>query len=124
MKIDWREFCQATGFTPCDGGVEVRFDNGRSQKVVVEDHSDAFLVRSRVARAALVSEMPDAAMRAWIRNRSVVLVGFRVNERDHIVGEAWVPKTGLTPAEFQFMLRHLAMECDRFEFQMTGQDRE
>ncbi|MCX6929334.1 MAG: YbjN domain-containing protein [Verrucomicrobia bacterium] len=124
MKIDWREFCRATGFAPFDGGVEVRFDNGRSQKVAVEDHSDAFLVCSTVARAATVSEMPDAAMRAWIRNRSVTLVGFRVDERGRMIGEAWILKAGLTAAEFQLYVRTVSQECDRFEFQLTGSDME
>ena len=122
MKIDWREFCRVTGFAPFDAGIEVRFDNGRSQRVAVEDHCDAFLVRSTVARAATVSEMPDAAMRAWIRNRSVTLVGFRVDERGRMIGEAWILKAGLTAAEFQLYVRTVALECDRFEFQLTGRD--
>jgi hypothetical protein len=71
-----------------------------------------------------VEEIPDAAVRAWVRNRSVMLVGFRVDERGRMVGESWVPKPGLTAAEFQFILRHLATESDRFEFQLSGQDHE
>lgn len=122
MKIDWRDFCRGTGLAPLDGGVEVRFDTGRSQRVAVEDHGDAFLVRSTVARAATVSEMPDAAMRAWTRNRSVTLVGFRVDERGRMIGEAWILKAGLTAAEFQLYVRTVALECDRFEFQLSGRD--
>jgi hypothetical protein len=124
MNINWRQFCKAEGFASFDDGVEVRFDSGRSQKVAVEDHGDAFLLRSVVARQAFVNEVPDAALRAWVRNRSAFLVGFRVDERGRVVGEAWVPKPGITNSEFQMVLRHLATESDRFEFQLTGEDRE
>jgi hypothetical protein len=124
VNINWRQFCKAEGFASNDNGVEVRFDSGRSQKVAVEDHGDAFLLRSVVARQAVVNEVPDAALRAWVRNRSAFLVGFRVDERGRVVGEAWIPKPGITSSEFQMVLRHLATESDRFEFQLTGQDRE
>jgi hypothetical protein len=124
MNVDWRQFCKAKGFASHDGVVEVLFDSGRSQKVVVEDLGDAFLLRSTIARQAVVSEIPDAAMRAWVRNRSTLFVGFRVDERGRMVGEAWIPKQGITKSEFQLILRHLATESDRFEFQLTGQDHE
>jgi hypothetical protein len=40
-----------------------------------------------------------------------------------LVGDSWVPKVGLTRVEFLVYLRALAKECDRFEFQLTGEDR-
>ena len=122
MNVNWRELCRGSGFALFDDGVEVRFDTGRSHKVTVEDRGDTFLVRSVAARSSAVSEIRDAALRAWIRNRSVSLVGFRVDERGRMIGEAWIPKIGLTPAEFQLYVRTVASECDRFEFQLTGQD--
>jgi hypothetical protein len=124
MNINWQQFCKAEGFASDDDGVEVRFDSGRSQKVAVVDHGDAFLLRSIVARQAVVKDVPDAALRAWGRNRCAFLVGFRVDERGRVVGEAWLPKPGITNSEFQIVLRHLATESDRFEFQLTGQDYE
>jgi hypothetical protein len=124
MNINWQQLCKTEGIASDDDGVEVKFDNGRSQKVAVEDHGDAFLLRTIVARQAVVNEVPDAALRAWVRNRSAFLVGFRVDERGRVVGEAWVPKPGITNSEFQMVLRHLATESDRFEFQLTGEDRE
>ena len=124
MNNKWQQFCEAEGFVSNDDGVEVRFESGRSQKVAVEDRGDAFLLRSIVARQAVVNEVPDAALRAWVRNRSAFLVGFRVDERGRVVGEAWIPKPGITNSEFQMVLRHLATESDRFEFQLTGQDHE
>lgn len=124
MKTDWRQFCQNAGFTPLDQGIEVHFESGRSQKVSIEDHEDAFQLSSLVARPSVVAELDDAPLRCWIRTRSVHLVGFRVDARDRLIAEAWLPKAGLTPEEFQFVLRHLAAEADRFEFQLTGRDQE
>jgi len=124
MKTDWREYCRAAGFTSITGGVEVRFTSGRSQKVTVEDHDDTLLMSSIVARPSVVAEISDAALRAWVRNRSVSLVGFRVDHRGRLLGEAWVPRAGITAKEFQFILHHVAVECDRFEFQLTGKDQE
>ncbi|HEU5178897.1 MAG TPA: hypothetical protein VFU24_15710, partial [Burkholderiales bacterium] len=59
-------------------------------------------------------------LRAWRRNRSSQLVGFRVDQRGRLVGEAWVPKAGLSAQEFQVYVRRVAAECDRFEYLLTG----
>lgn len=80
--------------------------------------------KQRSGNNSLVGELSDALVRAWSRNRSVMLAGFRVDERGRMIGESWVPKAGLTASEFQFALRHLAEESDRFEFQLTGRDQE
>jgi len=52
------------------------------------------------------------------------LMGFRIDRRGRLVGEAWVPKAGLTGEEFQLYVRHLAVEADRFEYGLTGRDSE
>lgn len=44
------------------------------------------------------------------------------DRRGRLVGEAWVPKAGLTGHEFQLYVRHLAVEADRFEYRLTGRD--
>lgn len=41
-----------------------------------------------------------------------------------IVGEAWVPKAGLAREDFLLYVRRVAAECDLFEYQLTGKDRE
>jgi hypothetical protein len=92
--------------------------------VEAEDRGNELLFRSIVARAADCRKFPDAEMQAWLRNRAVSLVGFRVDERGKLVGEISAPKVGLSADELQFLVRHLATECDRFEFQLTGEDRE
>ena len=124
MKSSWQEYCREAGFTLRDRTLAVRLETGRSQEIVGEDRGEELLLRSTVARPALCSGIPDVALSAWLRNRSVSLVGFRVDERGRLVGELWVPKVGLTNEEFRYLVQHLAVECDRFEFQLSGEDRE
>lgn len=124
MTINWRDYCKGKGIALRDGGVEVQFESGRRQQVTIEDGEDAIIMRSVAARAAIVRDIPDAPLTAWLRNRSSTLVGFRVDNRGRMVGEVAVPKVGLTVSEFQLVLRHLAAEVDRFEFQLSGLDQE
>jgi hypothetical protein len=124
MKSSWQELCREAGFAPRDGAIEVRLETGRSQRIEGEELGEELRLRSTVARAAISSDIPDLALSAWVRNRSVPLVGFRVDNRGRLVGELWVPRAGLTSEELHFLIQHLAIECDRFEFQLTGEDRE
>jgi hypothetical protein len=71
-----------------------------------------------------VDEIEHAAVAAWKRNRTGILVGFRLDDRGRLMGESWVPQRGLTKDEFLFYVRTLAAACDLFEFQLTGRDRE
>src|SRR5262249_4898743 len=125
MNHEWRAVCRGAGFWQiAEDWVEVRFEKGRSQRGGVGEHSASFFLRSVVARAPAVNELPEAALKAWHRNRSISLAGFRVDERGRMLGEIWIPKCGLDASEFRFLMRHLAEESDRFEFQLTGSDQE
>ena len=124
MKAEWRKYCEDKGISVQDGEVKVHFANGRSQRVTVEERDDAITMRSVAAGAAVVRELANPTLTAWQRNRISVLVAFRIDEKGRLLGEAVVPKIGLTAQEFQMVLRHLAAEADRLEFQLSGRDRE
>ena len=104
--------------------VEVTFASERRQRVRIEDQGDAFRLCSVAARAEKLSTLSSPELWAWERNRSLSLMGFRMDERGRMIGEAWVPKVGLTAEEFQLFVRTVALECDRFEFILMGQDHE
>lgn len=72
-----------------------------------------------VLKAACVD---SPARYAWERNRLSDLVAFAVDKRDRLVGESWIPLTGLTPEEFSLYVRELARVCDWHEFRLSGQD--
>lgn len=56
------------------------------------------------------------------RNRSLDLVGLRIDERDRLVAQAWLPAVAITPEEFAVYVRTVAAEADRLEFWLTGAD--
>jgi hypothetical protein len=122
MAADWIRFCRAKDLTVDEPHVDVRFRDERRHRVTVKDEGDAYLISGFVVRQAMVTSLPDLPIQTWIRNRATQLVGFRIDQRLRLVGEAWLPKLGLTSAEFQLYLRTVASECDRFEYILTGRD--
>lgn len=114
----------ASDVIPDATGLTVQFSNGRRQRLEVRETEGAIELRSIVVRRALADQLEDTTLAAWQRNRASSLVGFRMDERGRIVGEAWVPTPGLTKAEFLYYVRTTAAACDLFEFQLAGHDRE
>jgi len=122
MTASWHSFCDVSDLLPSDSGISVKFSDGRAHLILVEDQSEAYFLRGTVVRKGVVASIPDLTINTWLRNRTVALVGFRIDSRDRLVGEAWIPKAGLTAEEFQLYVRTVAVECDRFEYQLTGKD--
>jgi hypothetical protein len=76
-----------------DGDViVVTFPDERSHRVVVEDVDDAYEFSAVVARPAALDDIDDAPLRAWRRNRATQLLGFRIDRKGRLMGEAWAPK--------------------------------
>jgi len=122
MAANWVRLCRASDLTITEPHVDVRFGDERRHRVSVRDDDDAYLVSGFVVRRATVESIPNLPIQAWIRNRATQLVGFRIDRHLRLVAEAWVPKAGLTSAEFQLYVRTVAAECDRFEYLLTGRD--
>jgi hypothetical protein len=122
---DWKQWCRDNEDIALDGdSVVVSFVGGRNQRIEVDDAGEAYELTGFVARPATLQAIPNAHLRAWERNRTTHLVGFRINRRGRLVGEAWVPKPGLSADEFLHYVRRMAAECDRFEYILTGKDYE
>lgn len=100
----------------------MKFEDERRHRVLVIDEGDAYLISGFVVRQAVVTSIPNLPVQVWTRNRATKLMGFRIDRRLRLVGEAWVPKAGITAEEFQLYLRTVAAECDRFEYIITGRD--
>ena len=105
-----------------DTAVEVTFHEGRRHRVTVEEVDEEYRLTALVARRRDVADLHNLPMQIWLRNRGTALVGFRIDQRGAVVGEAWVPKVGLTAEEFQVYVRAVATESDRFEYSLTGKD--
>jgi hypothetical protein len=122
MTPEWEDLCRADDLTVSGASVEVPFADGRHHRVRVDACGDDYQLSAFVVRQAVVNQLADLPSRIWFRNASTPLVGFRVDCHGRLVGEARVPKAGLSAAEFQLYLRNLAVECDRFEYVLTGRD--
>lgn len=122
MVADWKSYCRASDLSIEGDTVLVHLPGSRVHRVSIHDEHDVFRLTSFIARAAIVAEIDAMPLKAWERNRGTELVGFKIDARGRLIGEAWVPKAGLTGSEFTAYVHAVAAECDRFEYQLTGSD--
>ena len=119
----WKGMCRGRDLHVEGDTVTVTFGDDRSHRIAVAENPVEFLLRAIVARPAIVRALGSSlAVTMWLRNRAVSLVGFEIDQRDRLVCTAFVPKAGLSAEEFQFQLRMVALESDRFEYALTGRD--
>ncbi len=120
---DWRRLSVDADLTVRADGIEVDFGDGRTQHVYVDDGRAAVVrVWSVAATPSALRETPDPNLMAWQRNRLSDLVGFKTDRRGRMIGEAWVPRAGLTASEWRLYVLAVARSCDRFEYLLTGED--
>ncbi len=122
MPSDWKRAVRAGGHTVSGSEIRVRLAGEREHRVAVAESDDCLVFTARVARPSVVRALDDVLLRAWLRNRGTKLVGFRIDDRGWLIGEAWAPRVGLVDGEVCVYAQTLAAECDRFEFQLTGRD--
>jgi hypothetical protein len=112
--------------------VTVSFPNDRKHKVSLAEDPESWELVGLVLAPNVVtrpnggdeSVRLDLALRAWRRNQTARLCGFRLDKDGALVGEATVPKIGLTPEELRERVRALARACDLLEAHLTGEDLE
>ena len=124
VNADWTKLCRRSDFTVEGEAIVVRFAGERKHRVTVREEPTTFLLTARVANASAVGEHTDVALRLWRMNRGTRLVGYRLDERGRILGQARVPKAGLTADEFQLYVHTVAADCDRLEQVLTGSELE
>ncbi len=122
---DWRRLCRGEEGIFVDGDrFEIVVNGERHQRIAVRETTDTVELTSIVSRPSAIVGIPDIALRTWRRNRAIQLLGFRLDQKGRLVGEAWLPKAGLTRDEFLLYAKRLADECDLFEYHLTGKERE
>lgn len=120
---DWMMLCCAEESITVDGNkLRVKLGEHRSHLVEINDAGEAIELKAIVARKIAISKINDLAIRAWCRNRATQLLGFKIDKRGRLMGEAWIPKVGLTNGELHLYIKKVAIECDRFEYLLTGND--
>ena len=120
----WHSLAKASDLEIDPTGLHVRFADSRSHRLRVIEEEDAWLLRGLIVRQVSGPFEERPALEAALRNRHLRLIGLRIVGEGRLIGECRVPKPGLTAGEFQLHARHLAAECDRLEYLLTGKDRE
>jgi len=112
-------------------GCEVSVDiarGSRQQKIRLDVRGALCSFSSIVLRARDVTKSTrywnSLAYRAWLRNGVTDIVTFAFDDKDNLVGRIEQLLATLDATEVDFYLLTLARECDRFEFALTGEDRE
>lgn len=127
MSNDWRAFSKKARFFVEDHTIQVELSEGRRQKVYVDDDKEDgyFRVWSVAAGASALSETQESPdFFAWRRNHLSDLVGFKIDLKGRLIGEAWVPIAGLDAQEWAIYVKALAQSCDRIEYLLTGKDQQ
>lgn len=122
MGASWKRLCSGKAFATDETGITLSLAEGRSHRMIVEELAGDYLLRAIVLRHSEMERTGIPAVRIWEMNRSLNLVGFRIDAKGRLIGEARVPMAGLTPAEFQIVATNLAVECDRYEYMLTWRD--
>ena len=120
----WKKLAKAKDIVIEPEGILVKFSDGRSHRVMVIEQPDDWCLRCLIVRQASLTFDPQPLLAAAIRNRQLRLCGLSVDKKGRLFGQCMVPKAGLDADEFQLCARHLAAECDRLEYLLTGRDRE
>ena len=107
--------------------VTVRLGGNRSQTVSIERDGDGYVLTSLVLGATRVADQRrDLATfvdRLWRRNRQTDVVNFTLDRQHRLVGRIEHPASTLDAEELFFYLSRLAIECDRMEYLLTGENR-
>src|SRR5688572_11644614 len=106
MRDNWRRWAQALNWDLEGDGFWVDVGH-RRQRVVVVEEASMTLLRSRVARRAVLNRSTEPEMMAWQRNRVSELVGFMVDRHGVMVAETPVPSDA-GKDEWAFLARNLA----------------
>jgi len=105
--------------------VTVEVGGRRQQRVELLTSGDFYVFRSMVLRSSRQPsrlDWRDLAYRTWRRNTMAELVAFAFDERDALVGIIEQPMATLDHEELQAYVGTLAVECDRMEYALTGED--
>ncbi len=109
------------------GRAQIDLGAGRSQTVSIERDGDSYVLTSVVLGATRtqqqIKEIVAFADALWRRNRQTDVINFTVDDQNRLIGRIDHPADTLDPAELFFYLTRLALECDRMEYLLTGENR-
>lgn len=109
------------------GQAKVDLGDGRGQIVYIEREGDGYVFWSEVLGATRMEDQlenpREFAERLWCRNRQTDMVNLTFDEQRRLVGRIDHPTQSLDADELFFYLSRLAVECDRMEYLLTGENK-
>jgi hypothetical protein len=124
-NINWKDLTRRAGLRLREGAIEIQATDERAQRVAVaEDEPGSLRIWTVVAHRSVVETLYKPELVAWVRNRHVEVVDFRIDAHGRLIAEAVVATAGLTPEEWAFYARTVATAADRLEYLLTGRDAE
>jgi hypothetical protein len=123
MGAEWRGLSSRAGLAVDDTSVKVTFRDQRRQTITIDPEVDGSIrLWTVVAWPAEMRKLASPFLMAWRRNRLSELVGFAIDRRGRLVGEAFVPAKSLSLDEWEFQVRSVAEASDRLQYLLTGKD--
>ena len=102
-------------------------DKGRYQDISIHRSDHLYVFTSVVLGSRAVTRRPkrwrELAKLAWEKNAEHQLVTFAFDKKDRLIGKIEHQVDYLDPEELELYVNTLALECDRFEYALTGEDR-
>jgi hypothetical protein len=113
------------GWTLNGNRVEVPLvGTGRHQSVLIADEEDECVLSSVVLGSAQVTKTPRLwrkfAILAWMRNADHQIITFAFDRHHRLIGVIRHQKAYLDEVELELYIDRLAVECDRFEYLLSG----
>ena len=104
------------------------YRSDRTQKIRLTQQDGTFRFTSIVAKVKDVipggiNARNDLLFRILRRNALKPVVALHIDAKDRIVGEVACTTSSAHHAEIEFYLTTLARDCDRFEYILSGSDR-
>ena len=108
---------------------EIRFsEEGRKQTVKLSKNDEIYVFTSIIARAKDIptnrTKKLDLLYRAWRKNTLKELITFSLDRDDNLIGVIQQPAATMDDEELLMYLEVIAKEADRFEFKISGADKE
>ena len=128
LSMAQRLASEREGWTVQGNRVEVALAGaGRHQSVLISDEGDEFVLTSVVLGSQQVTKprkrWQQLTRLAWMRNADHQIVTFAFDRRHRLIGVIRHQKAYLDEAELELYIERLAVECDRFEYLLSGLDR-
>ena len=114
-------------WNPNNGELKLKLLNNRTQKIKIIKDEKYYVLTSVVAEMSELKNMGhnknDIIQQVWEANRNIDLINLTIDDENNIVGRLEFLAEYLDPAEFVYSVKQLSMECDKYEFALTGEDK-